>query len=311
MSADASFAAVPLAALRARVERQVFGKRHVVDLALVCVLAGGHLLLEDVPGVGKTTLGLALARAIGGTFRRVQFTSDLLPADILGGSILDQRDGSLRFRQGPIFANVLLADELNRTPPRTQSALLEAMNEGQVSLDGETWPLPDPFLVIATQNPHEVHGTWPLPDSQLDRFLLRTSMGYPDRASERSILRGEARRGADEGIALTAEALANLKVATGHVSVHDEIEDYVLDIITGTRTSSTFARGASTRGAEALVRAARALALLSGRDYVIPEDIRVLAGPVLAHRVVPRAEVGIEAAAAAVRDLLAQVRPPI
>ncbi len=299
-----------LGALRARVERQVFGKRHVVDLALVCVLAGGHLLLEDVPGVGKTTLGLALARAIGGAFRRVQFTSDLLPADILGGSILDPRDGSLRFRPGPIFTNVLLADELNRTPPRTQSALLEAMNEGQVSMDGESSALPDPFIVIATQNPHELHGTWPLPDSQLDRFLLRTSMGYPDRQSERAVLRGEARRGADEGVALSLEVLRSLKEAVGVVRVHTEIEDYVLDIVTATRTAPTIARGASTRGAEALLQAARAFALLGGRDFVIPEDVRTLVVPVLAHRIVPRAESGSEAAAVVLREVVNGVGPP-
>jgi len=300
----------PLAALRGRVERQVFGKRQVVDLAVVCVLAGGHLLLEDVPGVGKTTLGLALARALGGTLRRVQFTSDLLPADILGGSVLDPRDGSLRFRPGPVFTNVLLADELNRTPPRTQSALLEAMNEGQVSIDGDSHPLPDPFLVIATQNPHELHGTWPLPDSQLDRFLLRTSMGYPDRSSERQVLRGESRRGAEEGVAVSADELRGLKAAVGAVSVHEEIEDYVLDLVEATRTAPTLVRGSSTRGAEALLRAARAHALLQGRTWVIPEDVRALVVPVLAHRVVPRAESGSEAAAAVLREVTAGVRPP-
>jgi MoxR-like ATPase len=299
-----------LDALRSRVERQVFGKRHVVDLALVCVLAGGHLLLEDVPGVGKTTLGLALARAVGGSFRRVQFTSDLLPADILGGSVLDPRDGSLRVRPGPIFTNVLLADELNRTPPRTQSALLEAMNEGQVSMDGESFALPDPFIVIATQNPHELHGTWPLPDSQLDRFLLRTSMGYPDRASERLVLRGDARRGADDGVAISLEVLRGLKEAVSVVRVHEDIEDYVLDLVAATRAASGLARGASTRGAEALLRAARAHALLAGRDFVIPEDVRTLVVPVLAHRVVARAESGSEAAAAALRDIAGAVTPP-
>lgn len=299
-----------LAALRARVERQVFGKREVVDLALTCVLAGGHLLLEDVPGVGKTTLGLALARAIGGVFRRVQFTSDLLPADILGANVLDPGNG-LRFRQGPIFANVVLADELNRTPPRTQSALLEAMNEGQVSVDLTTWSLPDPFLVIATQNPHEFHGTWPLPDSQLDRFLVRCSMGYPDRGGERAVLRGESRRGADEGPAITLDLLRSLKEEVANVRVHDEIEDYVLDIVEATRRSPELARGASTRGAEALLRAARARAVLTGRDFVIPEDVRGLAIPVLAHRVLCRAETGIDAAGAVLERLLADVRPPV
>lgn len=300
-----------LRALRSRVERQVFGKRAVVDLALVSVLAGGHLLLEDVPGVGKTTLGLALARAIGGQFRRVQFTSDLLPADVLGASVLDPRDGSLTFRPGPIFANVVLADELNRTPPRTQSALLEAMNEGQVSVDGATHPLPDPFLVIATQNPSELHGTWPLPDSQLDRFLLRTSMGYPDREAERAVLRGESRRGADEEPAIGLDVLRGLRARVAAVRVHPEIEDYVLDLVAATRAAPELARGASTRGAEALLRAARARALLEGRGFVTPEDVGDLAVPVLAHRVLVRAETGPDGAVAATRAVVERVRAPL
>lgn len=297
-------------ALRTRVERQVIGKREVVDLTLICVLAGGHMLLEDVPGVGKTTLGLALARALGGEFRRVQFTSDLLPADILGGNVLEA-GGGLRFRPGPIFANVVLADELNRTPPRTQSALLEAMNEGQVSVDGTTHTLPRPFVVIATQNPHEFHGTWPLPDSQLDRFLVRTSMGYPAREAERSILRGESRAGAEEAAALAPPVLQGLIDAVGTVRVHPEIEDYVLDLVAATRRAAELARGVSTRGAEALLRAARAHAVLRGRDHVVPEDVRGLAVPVFSHRVLCRAETGGDAGAEAVRRILAAVRPPV
>jgi MoxR-like ATPase len=296
--------------LREAVARRVVGKPEVVELALVCVLAGGHLLLEDVPGVGKTTLGLALARALGGRFKRVQFTSDLLPSDILGATVLDPRTGTFAFRHGPLFANVVLADELNRTTPRTQSALLEAMNEGQVSVDGETHPLPTPFLVIATQNPHEYQGTWPLPDSQLDRFLVRTSMGYPAREAERAILRGEARF-SDDGAALSADALAGARADCASVRVHVEIEDFILDLVAATRAAPALARGVSIRGAEALVRAARALALLRGRDYVIPEDIRDLAVPVLAHRVVPRAELGEDAGAVAVRALLTELRPPL
>jgi MoxR-like ATPase len=299
-----------LATFRAQVERRVLGKGDVVELALVCVLAGGHLLLEDVPGVGKTTLGLALARALGGRFRRVQFTSDLLPSDILGATVLDPRTGGFAFRPGPIFANVVLADEINRTTPRTQSALLEAMNERQVSVDGETLPLPDPFLVIATQNPHEYQGTWPLPDSQLDRFLVRTSMGYPAREAERSILRGEA-RGAEDDAAIAPEALAALRDEVAAVRVHPEIEDYVLDLVAATRSSTALARGVSIRGAEALLRAARALARLRGRPYVVPEDIRALVIPVLAHRVLPRAETGDDAGAAAMRGILAGLVPPV
>lgn len=300
-----------LEALRARVERQVFGKRDVIELALVCVLAGGHLLLEDVPGVGKTTLGLALARALGGRFRRVQFTSDLLPADILGSTVLDARSGTFSFRPGPIFANVVLADEINRTTPRTQSALLEAMNEGQISIDGETVALPDPFLVIATQNPHELHGTFPLPDAQLDRFLVRTSMGYPAREAERAILRGDSRRAADEGASVTPDQLRALRASVAEVAVHEEIEDYVLDLVAASRAAPVLARGVSTRGAEALIRASRAFARLRGRGFVIPEDIRALAGPVLAHRVLARAETGTDAAEAAIRGILATLPPPV
>ncbi|MFZ5480707.1 MAG: AAA family ATPase [Myxococcota bacterium] len=300
-----------LEALRGRVERQVLGKREVVDLSLVCVLAGGHLLLEDVPGVGKTTLGVALASALGGRFRRVQFTSDLLPADILGTNVLDARSGGFEFRPGPIFANVVLADEINRTTPRTQSALLEAMNEGQVSLDGETFPLPDPFLVIATQNPQELHGTFPLPDAQLDRFLVRTSMGYPDREAERAILRGDSRRASMEGVAVTPDEVRALRRQVAAVRVHEEIEDYVLDLVAASRTSPRLARGVSTRGAESLLRASRALARLRGRSFVIPEDIRGLAVPVLAHRVVPREQGAGDSGEAAVRALLASLPPPV
>jgi MoxR-like ATPase len=299
-----------LGALRALIERRIVGKPEVIELALVCVLAGGHLLLEDVPGVGKTTLGLTIARALGGRFKRVQFTSDLLPSDILGATILDPRTGAFTFRPGPIFANVVLADEINRTTPRTQSALLEAMNEGQVSVDGETLALPDPFLVIATQNPHEYQGTWPLPDSQLDRFLVRTSMGYPSREAERAILRGEARFYEDDR-PITAGALAALRAEVAAVRVHAELEDYVLDLVAATRSSPALARGVSIRGAEALLRAARALARLRGRDFVVPEDIRALAVPVLAHRVLPRAETGEDAGAAAIRGLLAGLTPPV
>lgn len=300
-----------LLALRERVQRQVLGKPDVVELALVCVLAGGHLLLEDVPGVGKTTLGLALARALGGRFRRVQFTSDLLPADILGATVLDARTGAFDFRPGPIFANVVLADEINRTTPRTQSALLEAMNEGQVSVEGEAVPLPDPFLVIATQNPQELHGTFPLPDAQLDRFLVRTSMGYPDREAERAILRGDARRHADDGPAVTPDDLDALRASVLDVRVHAELEDYVLDLVAATRASPALARGVSTRGAESLLRAARARARLRGRGFVVPEDVRALAIPVLAHRVLARAETGFDAGESALRGILAALPSPV
>ncbi|MSQ03777.1 MAG: AAA family ATPase [Myxococcales bacterium] len=295
-----------VAALTGRVSRQVRGKQEVVELAAICVLAGGHLLLEDVPGVGKTTLAHALAQAIGGSFRRVQFTSDLLPADILGFVGLD--GGRMQFRPGPIFANVVLADEINRTTPRTQSALLEAMNEGTVSVDGTTHALPQPFLVIATQNPHEYHGTWPLPDSQLDRFLIRTAMGYPDREAERDVLRGAARLAAGEGAVLQPADVLALRAAVAEVRIHPDIEDAVLDLAAASRSAGSLARGVSTRGAEALLRAARARAVLGGRDYAIPEDVVALAVPVLAHRVLVRAESGPEGAAHAIRELVASLR---
>ncbi len=314
-----------VSALRAQVEAHVIGKRDVVDLALICVLAGGHLLLEDVPGVGKTTLALALARAIGGAFRRVQCTADLLPSDITGGLVIEG-GGHLRFRPGPIFANVLLADEINRATPRTQSALLEAMNEGQVSVDGTSHALPSPFLVVATQNPLDVHGTFALPDAQLDRFLVRTSMGYPDREAERAILRGQARvassvvaPGAEGAPAPSATPpppssatvacadLAALQAQVAAVSLHTDLEDWVLDVVAASRTSPQLLRGVSPRGAEALVRAARARAVLAGRSYVVPEDLRALAEPVLAHRVVPRGEADAGQAIAAL--LAAQPAP--
>lgn len=298
-----------IAALRARIERNVRGKPEVVELALVCLIGAGHLLLEDVPGVGKTTLATAIARAIGGSFRRVQFTSDLLPADILGSNVLEP-GGTIAFRAGPIFANVVLADEINRTTPRTQSALLEAMNEAQVSVDGYPVPLPDPFVVIATQNPHEYHGTFPLPDSQLDRFLVRSSMGYLDRDSERAVLRGAAREGLDDGPVLDLDQLRALRQAAAAVKVHAEVEDYLLDLVDATRSSPALARGVSTRGAEALHRAVRALALVKGRAWAIPEDVRALAIPVLAHRVIPRAELGNESGAAAMRAILQGLAPP-
>ncbi len=299
--------------LQSAIEQQVFGKRNVVELAIICVLTGGHLLLEDVPGVGKTTLGLSIARALGGSFARVQFTSDLLPSDILGASVLDPTgpDGPhLRFRGGPIFANVVLADELNRTPPRTQSALLEAMNEGQVSADGETRPLPSPFLVIATQNPFELYGTWPLPDAQMDRFLLRSSMGYPDRESERAVLRGDARRDFG-GAAITADQLVRLRAACAAVRMHSEVEDYILDIVAATRSTPALVRGVSTRGAEALARASRGLALLRGRDHVLPDDVRRIAPSALVHRVQARAEGASGGAERAVDAVLSSVKAPV
>ncbi len=300
-----------VAALRGAVGGALRGKEGVVDQALACVLAGGHLLLQDVPGVGKTTLAQALARAIGGSFSRVQFTSDLLPADLTGTNVLDRESNAFRFRRGPLFANVVLADEINRTTPKTQSALFEAMEECQVSVDGTTHPLPRPFFVVATQNPFDWHGTFQLPESQLDRFLMRIGIGYPDRGTERAILRHAAPAdravtgpvfGPDTGERLLREAAA--------VAVPELVEEYLLDVVRGTRTDGRFVRGVSTRGAQALHRAVRAWALLQGRRVVVPEDVRALAVPVLAHRVVPRGAGG-QADEDAVRSLLDELPPPL
>ncbi len=287
-------AAADLQAVSDAVQVVVRGKPAVVELALVALLCGGHVLLEDIPGVGKTTLASALAAATGGRFRRIQFTSDLLPGDITGVNIL--ADGDFRFRPGPLFANLVLADEINRATPKAQSALLEAMAERRVTVDGVSHPLPALFVVLATQNPHDLHGTFPLPDSQLDRFLIRLSMGYPDRDSEREILRRGHRPTAQQ--AITPAALLQAAALIDTIAVHEEVEDYLLDLIARTREDARLLRGASTRGAEALYRASRGLALIRGRDFVIPEDIQELAVPVLAHRVRPRSA-GVRSSAAA------------
>ena len=266
----------------------VRGKEEIIELALTAVLARGHILLEDVPGVGKTTLARAIARALGCSFKRIQFTSDLLPSDILGVNIYAQGAAHFDFRPGPIFAHVVLADEINRTTPKTQSSMLEAMNERQVSIDNDTYPLPDPFIVIATQNPQEYHGTYPLPESQLDRFMVRLQLGYPARQVEWEILR--TRRGVEPVCELEPQlALDEIRVLQARVEtvrVDDLVLEYLMQIVTETRRNPQFELGVSTRGALALQHAARARALLSGRDFTLPDDIKALAVPVLAHRVV-------------------------
>jgi MoxR-like ATPase len=289
--------------IASRIQEVIQGKPEVVEQALVAFLAGGHLLLEDVPGVGKTTLAKALAGALGGRFSRIQFTSDMLPSDVVGVTVLDAKTGQFSFRRGPLFANIVLADEINRSPPKTQSALLEAMNERSVSVDGVSHALPAPFMVVATQNPHEYCGTFPLPDSQLDRFLIRLSMGYPDRESERSVLRAGGFRKTELAAALDPEELQGLFESVEVVQVHTAVEDHLLDLVAGTRTDARFLRGVSTRGAESLFRAIKALALLRGRDFCIPEDVRELAVPVLAHRVLARAS-GRGADVQAITELL-------
>jgi MoxR-like ATPase len=274
--------------LEKAIRRVIRGKDDVVRLALVSIFARGHLLIEGVPGVGKTTLGQALARALDCTFQRVQFTSDMLPSDVIGISVYSASDQRFEFKRGPIFTNVLLADEINRTTPKTQSSLLEAMNEGQVTVDAHSYELPQPFLVIATQNPVEHHGTYPLPESQMDRFLIRARMGYPEAAAEREILRSEAgvSRLEDLRPVLTGAEVLEMQQAVKHVRVDESLVTYALEIVRRTRVSEFLSLGVSPRGSQALYRAAQAMAFLDGRAYCTPEDFKPLAVPVFAHRVV-------------------------
>ncbi len=303
--------------LRRAVEQALEGKPRAVELALVALLGHGHVLIEDVPGVGKTTLARAIARAVGGDLARVQFTSDLLPSDVLGVSVFQQRTGEFVLKQGPIFNNILLADEINRASPRTQSALLEAMNEGQVSLDGQTIPLPDPFLVIATQNPSDFTGTFPLPESQLDRFMVRIRIGYPPPEVEaRLMLSADADRVARVPQVLDPQSLVELQRQVMRVEVDGALATYLQALVAATRSSPSIALGASTRAGMNLSRAARARALLHGRRYCIADDIYELAVPVLAHRVRLAAHAegytpSREEAEAVVRDVIARVPTPL
>jgi len=276
------------AGLEQALRKVIRGKDEVVRLALVCLLARGHLLIEGVPGVGKTTLGQALARALDCAFQRVQFTSDMLPSDVLGISIFSAAVQEFEFKRGPVFTNVLLADEINRTTPKTQSALLEAMNEGQVTVDAHSYPLPQPFLVIATQNPVEHHGTYPLPESQLDRFLMRVRMGYPDSAAEREILRSDAGAAKLDALrpVLTGAELLEMQDAVTQVRVDDSLVSYALAVVQKTRQSEHFSLGVSPRGSQMLYRAAQATAFINGRTFCTPEDFKALVVPVFAHRVV-------------------------
>ncbi|HSR68727.1 MAG TPA: AAA family ATPase [Acidobacteriota bacterium] len=276
-----------LEALQASVEKVIRGKHEVVRLALVTLLSKGHLLIEDVPGVGKTTLAHALARSFDCTFQRIQFTSDLLPSDLTGVSVFNQLERQFEFRKGPLFANVVLADEINRTTPKTQSALLEAMSEGKVSVDDRTHSLPQPFIVIATQNPIEHHGTYPLPESQVDRFMMRLRIGYPGREDEKQILRSQITyQMADRLIpVMTAEEVIAAQQAVDKVQLSEELLDYLMAVVEATRRSEYLQLGISPRGALALYRAAQAAAYLAGREYCVPDDIKDLVVPVFAHRV--------------------------
>ena len=275
-----------LDAIRRALGQVIRGKPAVIDLLLVGVLAGGHVLVEDAPGVGKTTLAKALARAFRATFTRVQFTPDLLPSDILGSSVLNPKEGSFAFHRGPIFTNVLLADEINRASPRTQSALLEAMSEAQVTVDGTTHPLPSPFFVLATQKPVDYQGTYPLPEAQLDRFLLRLSIGYPDLADELDMLYARQREDPLERLTALAgiEDLARMQAAAREVEVKRPVAEYLLRVVGKTRDHRDVELGSSPRGALALFRAAQARAYLAGRTWASPDDVQALSGPVLRHR---------------------------
>ena len=287
----------------------IVGKTDSVRDCVVCLLAGGHLLIEDVPGVGKTTLAHALAHTFGLRFARVQFTADLMPSDLVGVSVYERGKETFVFHPGPVFAQVLLADEINRASPKTQSALLEAMEEKQVSVEGETRALPEPFFVIATQNPHDQLGTYALPESQLDRFLMRISLGYPDRAAERQLLAGEDRREMALTLQplLTAAELAALQRSVTEVHASAALLDYVQDLITATRSGRWFLQGLSPRAGIALVRAAKAQALISGRDYVAPDDVQAIIAQTVAHRLVPVGDAG-RGAVEQVRAMVASIQ---
>ncbi len=272
----------------------IVGKAAQVQASVACLLAGGHLLIEDLPGVGKTTLAHALARSFGLAFSRVQFTADLMPSDLTGVSIYDRGSERFIFHPGPVFAQVLLADEINRASPKTQSALLEAMEERQVSVEGQTRPLPQPFFVIATQNPHDELGTYALPQSQLDRFLMRISLGYPERRAERALLVGHDRRQLVDALppALSADELQALQREVGRVHAAEPLLDYLQDLIAATRSGRWFVHGLSPRAGIALLRAARAQALMAGRDYVAPDDLQTVLPTCIAHRLVPVGDAG-------------------
>jgi MoxR-like ATPase len=279
-----------IARLQQNISSVVLGKPDAVRLAVVALLAGEHVLLEDVPGVGKTLVGKAIARSLDGQFHRIQFTPDLLPADITGNSLYNSQSQEFVFSPGPIFANIVLADEINRATPRTQSALLESMSERQVSADGETHPLPRPFMVIATQNPIEFEGTYPLPESQLDRFLFRIPLGYPERQAELQVLSSHRDGEPVDTLqpALNCSQVVELQAAVRQVAVEDSINEYILDIVAATRRCDELRVGVSTRGVLALYRASQAVALLADRQFVVPDDVKRLTVPVLSHRVIPK-----------------------
>ena len=305
-------------ALQDNIARVIKGKPHVIEMAVVCLLARGHLLIEDVPGVGKTTLAHSVARSLDCSFKRIQFTSDLLPSDIVGISVFNRQKQAFEFMPGPIFANIVLADEINRTTPKTQSSLLEAMSEAQISVDNQTYPLRQPFMVIATQNPAEYHGTFPLPESQLDRFLMRVSIGYPAPEEEKKVLdRPQSLHPAHEIQAvLSVQDILDLQDRVEKVRLEESLMDYLLSIVLATRRSELLSLGVSTRGALALCKAAKALALARHRDYCLPDDIKELAPVIISHRVMLNRSQGIRTRSfdqteQVIRDILESLPVPV